>query len=49
MLSIRHKPQQGNSINRTNRLRKNIIDELNEIPNSNRTQVFRKTVQRHQL
>lgn len=37
MFSIRYKPQQGHPINRTNRLRKNIIDELNEIPNSNRT------------
>ena len=25
------------------------IDELNEIPNSHRTQIFRKTMQRHQL
>ena len=47
MFSIRHKPQQGNSINRTNRLRKNIIDEFNEIPNSYRTQIFRKTVSRY--
>ena len=49
MFSIRYKPQQGNSINRTNRLRKNITDELNEIPNSNRTQVLRKTVSRYQF
>lgn len=37
MLSIQHKPQQRNITNWTNRLRKNIIDELNEIPNSHRT------------
>ncbi len=36
MFSVRHKPQQGNIIDWTNWLRKNIIDELNEIPNSNR-------------
>lgn len=49
MFSIRNKPQQGNIINWTNRLWKNIIDELNEIPNSNRTQILRKTLSRHQL
>jgi len=34
LLSIRHKPKQGNIINWANWLRKDIIDELNEIPNS---------------